>query len=264
MRKWKAKLLMLSLLCGVFYFVQERYDCFRLRGLEITPRGILPDTTVWQSLPRAAERFWMSLFWERGKFVKGIEGAYPVGIKLKVTGWGRYKISIEPLKPMLYVSWNSNMWFLSDNGRMWRTDLPSNTSVKGLRLPEKPILAWDSGLAMPIDLETQGGGICRSSLPLAKIKKWYDTLEKVGWEKDVYCLLAKKIDGRPVVQLLLGSGDGLSGEVVFKEDTANWMPVAAALTRVYGGAGSIVPKGLVVNATFTDSMTFTVTSRDYR
>ncbi|MDR1516321.1 MAG: hypothetical protein LBS45_11565 [Synergistaceae bacterium] len=264
MRKWKAKLLMLSFLCGVFYFAEQRYDYFRLRGLEITPPGILPDTTVWQSVPRVAERFWMSLFWERRKFVKGIEAAYPVEIKLKTAGWGRYKVSIEPLKPMLYVSWNSSMWFLSDNGRMWRTDLPSNASVKGLSFPKKPILAWDSGLAMPIDPETQGGGICRSSLPLAKIKKWYDMLEKVGWENEVYCVLAKKKDGRLVVQLLLGAGDGSSSEVVLKEDTANWAPIAAAMTRVFGGTGSTVPDGLVVNATFADSMTFTVTSRDYR
>jgi hypothetical protein len=264
MRKWKARLLFLSFFCGAFYFAEQRYDYFRLRGLEITPTGILPDATVWQSLPHVSERFWPSLLWARRRFVREIEGAYPVEIRLKASGWGRYNVSIVPLEPMLYVSWNANMWLLSNNGRMWRADLPSNASVKGLTLPQKPILAWDSGLATPIDPDVQGGGIFRSSLPLAKIKKWYDMLEKVGWEDDVYCVLAKKIDGRPVVQLLLGSGDGPSGEVVLKEDTSNWSSIAAAMAKVFGGADSAVPKGLVVNATYADSLTFTVTSRDNR
>jgi hypothetical protein len=264
MRKWKARLLMLSFLCGAIYFAWQRYDYFRLRGLEITPSGILPDATVWQSLPRAAEHFWLSLVFERRKFVRGIEGAYPVEIKLKATGWGRYRVTIAPLEPMLYVSWNSNMWLLSQNGRMWRADLRENASVRGLVLPQKPILAWDSGLPIPIDLETQGGGIFRSSLPMAKIRKWYDMIEKIGWENDVYCVLAKKIDGRPVVQLLLGPGDGSAGEVVLKEDTASWASLAAALGKVFPGNSSTVPKGLVVNATYADSMTFTVTSRDNR
>ncbi|MDR0647719.1 MAG: hypothetical protein LBF92_00075 [Synergistaceae bacterium] len=264
MRRWKARLILLSFLCGALYFADQRYDYFRLRGLEIAPAGILQDTTVWQSLPRVSERFWPSLFWEKRGFAREIEGAYPVEIRLTASGWGRYKVSIIPLEPMLYVSWNSDMWLLSKNGRMWRTDLPSNASVKGLKLPDKPILAWDSGLATPIDPDAQGGGIFRSSLPLTKIKKWYDMLEKVGWEDDIYCVLAKKIDGRPVVQLLLGSGDGQPGEVVLKEDTANWSSIAAAMAKVFSGAAGPVPKGLVVNATYADSMTFTVTSRDNR
>ena len=264
MRKWKARLLMLSFLCGAMYFAEQRYDYFRLRGLEIVPPGILPDATVWQSVPRSAERFWPSLLLNKRKFVMEIEGSYPVEMKLKATGWGKYRVRIVPLEPMLYLSWNSNMWLVSSNGRMWRADLQSNASVKGLSLPKKPILAWDSWLAMPINPDTQGGGIFRSSLPIAKIKKWYDMIGEIGWEDDVYCVLAKKIDCRPVVQLLLGAGYGSAGELVLKEDTENWASLAVALGKVFPGTAAAVPKGMVVNATYADSMTFTVTSRDKR
>jgi hypothetical protein len=263
-RKWKSRLLLLSFLCGVLYFAYERYDCFRLKELEITPAGVLPDNMVWQSVPGSSEHFWPSLLFTRRKFVRKIEASYPVKIKLKMTGWGKYRVSIEPLKPMLYVSWNSRMWLLSTNGRMWPADLQSNLSVRGMTLPEKPILAWDSGLSLPIDTDNQGGEIFQSSLPVAKIKKWYDMIEKIGWEDDIYCVLAKKIDGRPVVQLLLGAGDETRSEVVLKEDTSYWSQVAAALRKVFPGAKTTVPKGLVVNATFADNMTFTVTSMDIR
>jgi hypothetical protein len=48
---------------------------------------------------------------------------------------------------------------------------------------------------------------------------------------------------------------------VLKEDTENWASLAAALGKVFPGTGSTVPKGLAVNATYADGMTFTVTSR---
>jgi hypothetical protein len=263
MRKWKARLLLFSLICGALYFVQERYDFFRLRELEIVPAGVLSDMVVWRSVPRSSERFWPSLSLERRQFVKSIEGFYPVVVKLKTVGWGRYRISIEPLEPLLYVSWNSNMWLLSKNGRMWPANLPSNAKVKGMLFPEKPILAWDSELAMPIDPDRQSGEIYPSSLPMAKIKKWYEAIEKIGWQNDIYCVLAKKVDGKPVVQLLVGAPDGILSEIIVKEDTSDWEWLAAALEKVFPEAGSSVPNGLVVNATFTD-MKFIVTSRDNR
>jgi hypothetical protein len=98
---------------------------------------------------------------------------------------------------------------------------------------------------------------------MAKIKKWYEAIEKIGWEDDIYCILAKRIDGRPVVQLLTGSSENITSEVVVKEDTTGWASIAAALYEVFPEAGSRIPNGMVVNATFTD-MKFTVTSRDIR
>jgi hypothetical protein len=261
-RRTKARILLLSLICGALYFAEGRYDFFRLRGLEITPSGVLEDVAVWRSVPKFSDRFWLSLALERQSFIRNIEGFYPVKVDIDITGWGRYRISITPLEPMLYVSWNSDMWLLSTSGRMWRANLPSNARVKGLVLPEKPMLAWDSGLAMPIDPDRQYGDIYPSSLPIAKIRKWYDAIEKIGWEDDIYCVMARKIDGRPVVQLLLGSAEGIASEVVVKEDTSDWLSYAAALEKVFPGVGSGVPRGLVVNATFTD-MKFTVKSRDF-
>ncbi len=61
-KKWKGKLLLLSILCGVLYFVDQRYDFFRLRSLEIVPGGVLPEAAIWEAIPRQAESFWPSLF----------------------------------------------------------------------------------------------------------------------------------------------------------------------------------------------------------
>lgn len=249
------------MLCGLLYFVEQWYLFFRLRELEIIPQSVLSDTMIWEAVPASADTFWFSLMFKEREFLKKLEGFYPVEVKLRIIGWGRYRVSVTRLKPYLYVSWNSKMWLLSANGRMWLANLPSNAKVKGLSLPDKPVLVWDKGLAIPIDPDRQNGEIYPSSLPLAKITGWYEALEKTGWEKEAYCLIAKKIDGRPVVQILMGSESDVFGEVIVKEDTADWFSLASALEELFPNAAHKIPPGFVINATFAD-MKFTVTSKD--
>jgi hypothetical protein len=166
-------------------------------------------------------------------------------------------VTVSPLEVFIGVTWNGQHWWLSENGRMWRANLPSGAKVKGLVYPNRPILAWDSQLALPIDPERGAGEIYPSSLPLVKIKKWYESLDRIDWKDDIYCLIAKKIDGRQVVQMLLGTEERITGEVIVKEDTADWLPLAAAIDRLYAGG---IPRGVRINATFAD-MKFTVSDR---
>ena len=258
-RRWRGKLLLLSLLCGILYFAEGRYGNFRLRGIEVTP-GVLPEEIVWQSVPQDADNFWPLLLWNQRSLAKKIEGFYPVEMRLRLVGWGRYFIELKPLEAYIYVSWNSRMWLLSTNGRMWLASLPANTQVRGVGHPTRPILSWDSGLALPIDPERQMGDIYPSSLPLQKIKGWYETAEKIGWYGDIYCLLAKKVDGKPVVQILLGGVEAITGEIIVPESTANWLPLAAALEELFPNGEYLKPPGMIVNATYSD-MKFTVTEK---
>ena len=259
-RKWKGKLLLLSILCGVLYFVDQRYDFFRLRSLEILPGGVLPEAAIWEAIPRQAHSFWPALLFGARDFVRGVEGFYPVELDLKATGWGRCRVTVKPLEAFLNVSWNGRMWLLSTNGRMWLANLPTNAIVKGIELPNRPILAWDSGLPLPIDPERQGGDIYSSSLGIEKIRQWYHTIERTGWYRDIYCLLAKKVDGKPVVQVLFGSEGEITGEIVLKEDTSNWLSLAAAMEEIFPNAEYRTPPGMIINATYTD-LKFTVTNK---
>jgi hypothetical protein len=262
-KRWRRRILFVSLLLGAVFFLEQRYSCMRLRDIEIIPPSTIPNSLVWRAVPREAETFWPALlFWGR-RFARKVENFYPVRLTVKLTGWGRYRVVVEPLEVFLTVSWNGNMWLLSTNGRMWLAKLKANSNVKGITIPRRPILAWDAGLPLPIDPEKQGGDIYPSSLPIARIRKWYDTLEKMGWNDKIYCLRAKKIDGRPVVQLLIGSDASITGELIVKEDTEDWAPFAAALEDIFPGSGGGLPSGLVVNATF-GGMKFTVTSMDVR
>jgi hypothetical protein len=258
-RKWGRYIVLLSILCGAVYFGELRYGFFRLREIEISGE-VIPSEAIWQAVPRNAENFWPSLFLGRIGFESSITNYYPVSMKLKVVGWGKYRVTIDPLDIFLGVSWNSQHWWLSTIGRMWLSTLPAADRVNGIQYPDRPILSWDSQLPLPIDPEKQMGDIFPSSLPIAKITRWYDTIDRIYWKDDIYCLFAKKIDGRQVVQILLGSEKRITGEIVVKEDASDWLSLAAALENIYPSASGGVPEGLSINATYTD-MKFTVSER---
>ena len=261
-RKWGRYIVLLSIVCGALCYAEARYSFLRLREIEVTPGDVIPEDVIWQALPKDAAGFWPSLLYGNRGFEKAITNYYPVSVKLKVTGWGKYRMPVTPLDILLAVSWNSKIWWLSANGVMWPSNLPASAKVKGLVFPDKPILAWDAQLPLPIDPERQTGDIYPSSLPIAKIKKWYDTIDRIEWNKDIYCLMAKKIEGRQVVQILLGGEGRITGEIVVKEDASDWLSLAAALKNknIYPGASGEVPMGLSVNATYAD-MKFTVSEK---
>lgn len=248
------------MIIGILYCVEQRYSFFRLRDLEIEPKGVLADELIWQSVPVKAENSWLSLMWDGGGLKEKIESFYPVQVNLRVSGWGRYRLEVSPLEPFVFVYWNSRMWLVSTNGRMWLANLPVNAKVR-LQLPHRPILEWDRGMPIPINTEGQKGDISPSSLPLRKIAGWMDTLEKTGWIHNVHKIVAKKIDGRPVVNVVLGSYEGVVGEITLKEDTSDWLQLARAFKQegIYPAAGG--KRDIIeINATFIDKK-FTVKTR---
>jgi len=250
--RWKRYIIMLSIVCGVVYYAEMRYGFMRLREIEVAPGNVIPEEVIWQALPKNSTVFWPALMFGSRNFEKGIINFYPVSLKVSISGWGKYRMTITPLDIFIAVSWNSKIWWLSADGRMWLAALPATASVKGLVYPERPVLSWDPNLPMPIDPERQMGDIYPSSLPIAKIKRWYETIGRIGWNKDIYCLMAKKIDGRPVVQILLGNEERITGEVVVKEDASDWLSLAAALENLYPDDSGRVPTGLTINATYAD------------
>jgi hypothetical protein len=251
---WKKYVIFISLFCGALYFAEVRYDFFRLREVEITPGNVIPEEVIWQAFPRKAVDFWPYLIFNGDIFTERVTDFYPVSMELSFAGWGKYKLTVEPLDVFLSVSWNSKFWLLSYDGMMWQANLPAAVMVKGLKYPARPTLVWDSQLPMPIDAERQKGDIYVSSLPVERIRKWYDTIEKIYWHKSIYRILAGKLEGRRIVRILLGGEDRVSGEILMKDDASDWLSIAAALENIYPSASGGLPAGLVINATFTNGI----------
>lgn len=254
------KLLLISFVIGIIYFLNVRYAVFRLRGVEILPGNAVPDAVIWEMIPQEAEEFWPFMLLGGSSYKRSVERFYPVEVSVQLVGWGRFAVFVEPLDVFATVSWNGMLWHLSESGRMWLTSLPINVQVKGVRYPDTPVLVWDAGLPIPIDPENQGGDVYRSSLAIEKIKGWYETLSKTNWRDDIYCLIAKKVEGRPVVHVLFGDDERITAEIILKEDTVNWLDLAAAMNEIFPNAEYKLPPGKIINATFAD-MKFTVTNK---
>jgi hypothetical protein len=250
---WKKYLIFISFFCGALYFAEVRYGFFRLREVEITPGNVMPEEVIWQALPRGAVNFWPYLIFNGDIFVERVTDFFPVSMKLTLSGWGKYKLIVEPLDIFLSVLWNSRFWLLSSDGMMWQANLPAALMVKGMKYPTRPVLVWDSQLPAPIDAERQRGDIYVSALPMEKIRGWYDTIEKIYWHKNIYQITAGKMEGRRIVQILLGGEGRISGKILMKDDASDWLSVAAALENIYPGASGGIPAGLVVNAIYTDA-----------
>jgi hypothetical protein len=88
---------------------------------------------------------------------------------------------------------------------------------------------------------------------MEKIRKWYDTIEKIYWHKNIYHVMASKLEGRRIVRILLGGDGRISGEIMMKDDASDWLSIAAALESIYPSASGGFPAGLVVNATYTNA-----------
>ncbi|MDR1580328.1 MAG: hypothetical protein LBS35_08215 [Synergistaceae bacterium] len=249
---WKKYLVFISFFCGSLYFAEMRYDFFRLREMEISPGNVIPEELIWQAMPRRAVNFWPYLIFNGDVFAERVTDFYPVSMKLRFSGWGKYKLTVEPLDVILSVSWDSKLWLLSSDGMMWQANLPAAVMVKGLKYPTRPTLVWDSQLPVPIDAERKRGDIYTSNLPMERIRKWYDTIEKIYWHKSVSHILASKMAGRRIVRILLSGKGRVFGEIVVKDDASDWLSIAAALEKIYPSASGGLPEGLVVNATYTD------------
>ncbi|MDR0765122.1 MAG: hypothetical protein LBE65_05990 [Synergistaceae bacterium] len=252
-RTRKKYLIFISFFCGALYFAWVRYDFFRLREVDITPDNVVPEEIIWQAFPRKAVDFWPYLIFRGNIFTERVTDFYPVSMKLSFAGWGKYKLTVEPLDVFLSVLWNSEFWLLSFDGRIWRANLPAAVMVNGLKYPARPALIWDSQLPTPIGAERRKGDIYTSGLPMEKIRKWYDTVEKIYWRENIYRILAGKLEGRRIVRILLGGEDRISGEIMMKDDTSDWLSIAAALENIYPRASGGFPAGLVVDTTYTDA-----------
>lgn len=259
-RRWRIKLIFLCFIAGALCYLSERYDVFRVRGIDVVPGGILTGSVIWDALPDSVERFWPSMIFGSRDFIRAIESFYPVRMSVALSGWGEIRVDIEPLRVFAFVSWNSRKWMLSEDGRMWLANLPANAVVKGIDYPDSPILAWDASMPIPIDPERQGGDIYAASLNIDNIKNWYSTIDKTSWRGKIYCLMAKKIEGRPSVQALFGSEGSITTEIILRDDAKNWEDLATAMRKIFPEDEYMHAPGKIINANFSD-MKFTVTDK---
>ena len=115
----KILLLAFAVFTGFLLAAEGRYAVMRLGDISVTPPGALPQHVVWGVLTTRQELFWPSLLSSKKEYEEIIENYYPADVKLKLRGWGKFRLEVKPLAPAYKVFWGGKYWYLSEEGKLW-------------------------------------------------------------------------------------------------------------------------------------------------
>lgn len=238
------------LLLGVLIAAESRYAVFRINDIAVNSNRIVQDNALWGITSYQEEKFW-PLYWiSKSSHEKVIEAYFPVEISIKLVGWGKFQATCVPLSPRYKLYWGARYWYVASNGKVWLATLGENKYIPKNETENIPILSWSSDRTSPVDLSARNGNVMPSSLPIARITKWYENIEALGWLGKVKFVQAEMREGIPVVRLVFRRADGGSGtEVVFADDPADWYEAGLAVKKLYSSVGNI-PQEMFIDTTY--------------
>lgn len=246
-RRWrrflKLSLIVFALLAGGLSALEKRCQTLRVAAIETNSAiASLAADTVWGEIPREAESFWPFLWTSKRSYEAAIEKAHPVKAELRFKGWGRFKLELEPLRPLFKLYWEDEYWYVSSEGKMWLASVADNQYADLSEVLNKPPIVWDKGRTTPFDIVNAEGVVHRSSLPVSLIKQWYDNVDFLGWTEKVRKVQTGKREGMFVVQLVLKNGkDGSGAGVLFPDNPELWREAGLAVKTIYTDITKISP-----------------------
>ncbi|MEN2995480.1 MAG: hypothetical protein ABC360_00450 [Acetomicrobium sp.] len=82
-------LMILVVVFGFLYGIEEQFYVFRLKHIEVVPRSSLLEKEASKLVVGSASRFWPLVFFEYKHFKNELEKKYPIQISMKAEGWGK-------------------------------------------------------------------------------------------------------------------------------------------------------------------------------
>ena len=249
-RCWKRRLLLLGLLCGLFYALEGKTHAFRLLALRTVPSGVLPEALAWEIVPGSAQRFWPLLLLHRGDIERSLGERYPVTARMRLSGWGEFSVQVTPLQPQLRLHWQDQVWLVDADGRIWKANLHQNTQVRGLRIPQGPLVYWGAGMPPPLSGAELRGDVSSSSVSVAQIQGWLQALDGLSWLGVLDALSVRREDGTTRLLASFRRGD-LRVRLLLPTEDHMWPQLLAALETLWSQS----PPGggqLLVDATYKD------------
>ena len=238
----KILLLLAALFVGFLIAAEGRYAVMRVSDIAVLPPDALPQRAVWGVLTPKQERFWPALLASKKDYEGLIENYYPAEVKLKLRGWGRFRLVVQPLVPSFKVFWGGRYWYLSGDGKLWLSSLEYNSMLDEHDAESKPVLTWGTDRATPIDMAEVKGNILSSSIPIKLIKSWYSMAEELGWGKSVKFIQAGVKEGAPIVRVIFYTAGNKNGaQLLLPNEAEKWAETGLAVRKLYGGIANLPP-----------------------
>ncbi len=249
-KKIKFYLLIFAFAAGILAASESRYVVFRLTDITAEPSAILSQHVIWGTVTPKQEKCW-PLFWLSTKsYCRLIEDYYPVDLRMKLSGFGKFKLEVKPLDPVFKLYWGGKFWYASHDGKVWLTSLEINRFVDSDAVNSLPVLSWSTDRTTPLQISEKHGNVYRSSLPIEHILKWYENVKALGWNKKVKFIQAGIIEGKAVVRLIFYDKTGGNGvNVMFVDDPELWQEAGLAVKKIYPDFTNISPD-LFIDTTY--------------
>ncbi|MDL2298784.1 hypothetical protein LJC40_06530 [Synergistaceae bacterium OttesenSCG-928-D05] len=240
----KIFLVLIALAGGLGVAAESRYAVMRIADISVRPRGdILSSETVWGLVSEREEAFWPYLWAAKKSYEKALEEYYPVKVRMKLVGWGKFELETTYLQPLYRLFWDNKYWYVSQDGKVWLATLDMNKWLNLDEVMRKPVLTWGEVRTTPVDMASEDGNVYVSSLPIARIRGWYENIELLGWSGYVKFIQAGKREGISVVRLIFKDAQGGNGaDVLFPDDPVLWQEPGLAIKKIYPDAAKLPPE----------------------
>lgn len=253
-KKLKLFLIVVSLAGGILAAAESRYAFLRLYGIEIDPRGMIPENAVWGTVSPAQEKMWPLLWLSKEKYCDNIESYYPVNLRMELSGWGKFRLEVLPLEAAFRMHWAGKFWYVSADGRTWLSSLRENSFISSEKADALPMLSWSADRETAVDLSGDRGNVFVSGLPIDKVQLWYENLKVLGWSDRVKFIQAGFREGRYLVRLILFDPEGNSGaSIILPDDPKEWQTSGLAIKKLYPDVSKISPN-VLIDATYKDKI----------
>ncbi len=236
-RRWQNLVVLISFVLGGLFFLEKNFHFLRTREIAIQPQEHFTEEIFWNSLDSEKIRYWPLLFLEKNKITHEIEKIIPVQVDLNLSGFGRFRLGIYPLKPLYVIEWKEILWYVDRMGKTWKVSREVNNLIDGISKPDGPVFEVGEGFPIPLPvgvLENSEDLIYQSHLPLDLIRRWNEDVVGLPWFPILERLVMEKRAGEYYLVLQLKSQKGRI-DLLLRAESEKWTEITEALGKIMPG-----------------------------
>lgn len=236
-RKWQLVIVFLSVLAGILLVLESTFQPLRTRDIRFYPDEPYTEKCFWDIVSDNEIRYWFLLFSSRSSLVDQIERLIPARCEIKLTGLGSFGLEMYPMDPYFVISWKDQLWYLEEEGMIWKRSLGVNKILNVRPETESPVFEIGEGFPSPLSdesINSEDQLIHRSLLPVTLLKKWKKGIRDLPWADAIRNVVLQNKGGEQCLLLKLRTGQGIL-RILLPSDTSRWPEVVEALGKILPG-----------------------------
>jgi hypothetical protein len=236
-RRWQFFIIFLSVFAGILLVLESTFQSLRTRDIRFYSEEPYTEKCFWDLVNSNEIRYWFLLFSRRLSLVAQIEKLIPARFEIKLTGWGSFGLEMYPMDPYFVISWKDQLWYVEEEGMIWRRSLGVNEILNVRPETESPIFEIGEGFPSPLSEESvknEDQSIHRSLLPVTLLKKWKEVITALPWADTIQNVVLQNKGGDLCLMLRLRTDQGILS-ILLPSDTNRWPETVEALGKILPG-----------------------------